>query len=965
MVLIYVPQIFLVVQVLALVRDRKSRSRFRLGLYCALSCLLLIASLCAESLLVWCTSKTAVGASGDLDTILTIIQIGESLVLGILCISLPRRPDVFHNGRIVDRQYTVSVLSRYTFSWASALLKETAARKSFELDDLPDIDYSIRAQTLHERFAKVDKMAKLWHAIVFTHASALSTQWCLASLTSATQFMPQIALLKILQNLEARQDGRNITPQLWLWVVVIGASLAISSWLETWLIFVVSSKIGIPLYGQLSAVIYAKSLRRKDVKEPMKSNEHSHSNEDTGQRIGAEEDEQVEKSQRSTINLVGVDAKRVADFATFTHIFLGMVIKLALAIVILAHLIGWIPLLLGLLAGALLTPLNSIVTNAYSLAQGDLMKIRDYKMAVVTEAIQGSRATPPFSERDYESFVFSVRHANLELLLGIRQIKFGALEDHWERRIASIREKELQIQWRVFKHHAGLIAIWILGPIMLSAVSLVVYTLLHHDLSASVAFTTISVFGSIESMMGNVPELFTAFFDAGTSLRRIEAYLNLREVHDTSISASSISYENAVICWPSDEPQKYSFKLRNITLEFPNQGLSIVAGKTGSGKSLLLASILGESDILSGSMAKPRSPSLDKRRDELPPPTKDNWIIPSAIAFVAQIPWIENASIRQNVLFNLPYDHQRYGKVLYACALDKDMTILPDGDLTDVGASGINLSGGQRWRVSFARALYSRAGIMILDDIFSAVDAQVGRHLYEEGKQICAVVSYYIKIKLVSRGLVTLKMLQKVLRSWLPIEFSPTRLSGSTENSLTSRFPTALTGELGSGRTRILATHHVSLCLPRATYFVLLGNGTVQHADLVQNLGRSGHLVDALSPDVEQHGLEEKSPSVQNGNASQHITRPIRAKPQEKVTNIDGTAAPHEILLGKKFTLKEDRASGSVKLKVYTRYLMTNGGIIFWMVISVFLAGYVSFNIGRVSETGAWRGLGKAAQPAL
>ncbi len=100
---------------------------------------------------------------------------------------------------------------------------------------------------------------------------------------------------------------------------------------------------------------------------------------------------------------------------------------------------------------------------------------------------------------------------------------------------------------------------------------------------------------------------------------------------------------------------------------------------------------------------------------------KSDWILNSAIAFVAQIPWIENATIKDNVLFGLPFDMGRYKKVLYSCALEKDLEILPDGDQTDIGANGINLSGGQRWRVSFARALYSRAEILILDDVFRYV----------------------------------------------------------------------------------------------------------------------------------------------------------------------------------------------------------------------------------------------------
>lgn len=171
--------------------------------------------------------------------------------------------------------------------------------------------------------------------------------------------------------------------------------------------------------------------------------------------------------------------------------------------------------------------------------------------------------------------------------------------------------------------------------------------------------------------------------------------------------------------------------LRDVNVSFPPGELSVVSGKTGTGKSLLLAGILGEVDVLQGKINVPRPPEPKDRHDELA--TRDNWIIPSSIAFVAQIPWIENASIKDNILFGLPFDEYRYKKVLEVCALKKDLDILTDGEKTEIGANGINLSGGQRWRVTFARALYSRAGILVLDDIFSAVDAHVGRFIFEKG----------------------------------------------------------------------------------------------------------------------------------------------------------------------------------------------------------------------------------------
>lgn len=317
------------------------------------------------------------------------------------------------------------------------------------------------------------------------------------------------------------------------------------------------------------------------------------------------------------------------------------------------------------------------------------MTIRDKKLMVVTEALQG-----------------------------IRQIKFSAQEKQWQNKIGTTRQQELATQWKVFCLNTCLIAIWILGPVMLSAVSLAVYAYLHGNLSASVAFTSISLFGSLEMTLAVVPELVSDALEAFVSVNRINEYLGAPEKEKSTFSKDTILFQKASIAWPSDsdDVEEDRFILRDIDLEIPAKQLTVVSGATGAGKSLFLAAIIGEVDQLAGMITCPEPPHAEDRYDHKA--TETNWIIGSAIAFVAQIPWIENATIKENILSGLPLDTRRYEKVLTYCTLMKDLQVLPDADETDIGANGINLSGGQRWRVSFARALYSRAGILVLDDIF-------------------------------------------------------------------------------------------------------------------------------------------------------------------------------------------------------------------------------------------------------
>ena len=318
------------------------------------------------------------------------------------------------------------------------------------------------------------------------------------------------------------------------------------------------------------------------------------------------------------------------------------------------------------------------------------MSVRDRKLVVLTEGLQG-----------------------------IRQIKFSAQELPWQKKIEAVRGAELSTLWRTLYLDCGLIFCWIIGPVILSTVSLAVYALLHGELSASVAFTSLTVFSALEFSLGVVPEFTTDILEAWVSVKRVDEFLSGPETTNYRKHSEVISFRDASISWPSDTVESDPdgrFVLRNMNFSIPARELSVVSGPTGAGKSLLLASLIGEADLLGGSLTLPDAPSTKERTDQHA--NKSDWVIDSAIAYVAQIPWIENATIKQNILFGLPFDRGRYNKTIECCALKKELDILPDGDSTDIGFNGINLSGGQRWRVSFARALYSRAGILVLDDIF-------------------------------------------------------------------------------------------------------------------------------------------------------------------------------------------------------------------------------------------------------
>lgn len=239
--------------------------------------------------------------------------------------------------------------------------------------------------------------------------------------------------------------------------------------------------------------------------------------------------------------------------------------------------------------------------------------------------------------------------------------------------------------------------------------SLVLMFALHvlvrkQPLTANAAFTAMTLSRTLRknlAMATNASRVITA---AAVSAKRLDRYINQvtplvrHPVGPLQIRNGSFRLH-----------KKATFSLRDISIDFVEGGLNVVTGASGSGKSTLLLAILGETLVESGTVTRPQD-----------------------IAFASQQPWLQNETIRGNILFHSDYEEARYNRVINACGLPIDFNEFPERDATEVGESGASLSGGQKSRVALARALYSKAPVLLLDDIFSALDAKTAASVWKD-----------------------------------------------------------------------------------------------------------------------------------------------------------------------------------------------------------------------------------------
>ncbi|CAN9498397.1 unnamed protein product [Ophioblennius macclurei] len=301
-----------------------------------------------------------------------------------------------------------------------------------------------------------------------------------------------------------------------------------------------------------------------------------------------------------------------------------------------------------------------------------------------------------------------------EVVSGIRIIKMYAWEIPFSALVTEVRRKEIaQVLKSSYLRGLNMASFFASSKIIVF-VTFTAYALLGNDITASTVFVTVSLYGTIKlTVTLFFPLAVEKLSETLVSVGRIQDFLLLDEVERKKAGKTLEEKEENVVelekltCYWDKALDAPSLLSVSITAKLHQ--LLIVIGPVGAGKSSLLSAVLGELPCDTGSVR-----------------------VNGQMTYASQQPWVFPGTIRSNILFGRELNAKRYDKVINACALKRDLELFPDGDLTLIGDRGATLSGGQKARINLARAVYQDADIYLLDDPLSAVDAEVGKHLFEQ-----------------------------------------------------------------------------------------------------------------------------------------------------------------------------------------------------------------------------------------
>ncbi|XP_015167599.1 ABC transporter C family member 12-like isoform X4 [Solanum tuberosum] len=512
-------------------------------------------------------------------------------------------------------------------------------------------------------------------------------------------------------------------------------------------------------------------------------------------------------------NMITTDANALQQVCQQLHVLWSAPFRIVIAMVLLYQQLG-LASLLGALMLVLMIPMQTIIVSYMRKLSKEGLQYTDKRVGLTNEILAAMDVVKCYAwEKSFQSKVQGLRNGELS----------------W------FRKAQLLAAFNNFMLNSI--------PVLVTVISFGGFTLLGGNLTASRAFSSLSLFAILRFPLNMLPNIITQVVNSNVSLQRMEELFLAEErvlLPNPPLEPGlpAISIRGGFFSWDS-KPEHPT--LSNINLDIPVGELVAIVGGTGEGKTSLISAILGE----------------------LPPLGNASVTIRGSIAYVPQVSWIFNATVRENILFGSNFEPTRYWKAIDVTALDHDLELLPGRDLTEIGERGVNISGGQKQRVSMARAVYKKSDIYIFDDPLSALDAHVSHEVFKN----C------IKEEL-------------------------------------------------QGKTRVLVTNQLHF-LPQVDRIILVSEGMVKEDGTFEKLLEHGTLFPKLMENagkMESYGVETEYDPNFDSKSSQSSN--IRHELQKDLTSVTKRKAGKSVLIR-----QEERETGIINWSVLMRYKDALGGL--------------------------------------
>lgn len=594
---------------------------------------------------------------------------------------------LYHNTPELAPQLTrPNIYERVTFSWMNSLITNSFVNQTVAHDELPESpdyftceNYTARLQKYWDNPKKTKSKSHLIFSMIRAFGPLAMVSFLYEAGDSLLSFVqPQLLRLLIVSIGAKVQDPLQPILKGYLACFMMFAVTLIQTAFNNQYVMKVL-EVGLGCRSSLTALVFQKSLR-----------------------LSAQS--RSERSSGDIINLVSIDAPRVQACAQELSTLIIAPTELVLCVWSLYSLLGK-SAFAGVAVILLVVPANTVLVRYLKRLNKWQMKLKDIRNRVTNE-----------------------------ILVSMKSIKLYSWEGPMLARLLEARnDKELKNLKKIRAVNQVANLIWNTMPFLVSFSTFATFAMTETTpLTSEIVFPALALLNILSKPILLLPSIITYLTEAAVALERMAEFLMAPEVDEDllqinkDLSDLALKLDNISFLWQkprtitkiSEDTDFSSFKyaLHNMNLTANKGDFVCIVGKVGSGKSSLLSSILGQLDAVDA-----------LRPSQRPPPISVN----GSIAYCSQNPWIMNASFKENITFGHRLDEEFYQKTLEACQLLPDIKILPDGDSTQVGEKGISLSGGQKARLSLARAVYARADIYLLDDVLSAVDSHVGKKILE------------------------------------------------------------------------------------------------------------------------------------------------------------------------------------------------------------------------------------------